>query len=226
MPKRIRPMVIASIVFLSGAAMAAIMFNREGGFSILRDVVDAGGRANVTGENFRLAQAVAQAGGVGISSRGPFELASGFLPAKISAPTPTPTPIPFGLEVSDTEVTTGDHLWIDVVVNEPINEPFDAYIVCLLPNGTVYSTIFLGMDDSEVLFMFSRGLFRFIDNQPGFYGVPFRFRLLDITITDNIMRGPYTFIAAAIPADLPMPGSKADAQAWAIFYNEVIVTVY
>lgn len=218
MSKAFRIGVITSCIAATGVITGMMLKNSTGSLWILRDVIDIGGRSSLTGGPYKLAHAVGQAGGTNISRRGPYKLAAGFLPAQLFPP--------LGIYVSSKEVTTGDNFVMDIVVNSPIEEPFDAYIVGILPTSQILSTVFTGMSAGELQFVFQKGVHRFVNNQPPFFDVPLSFRLLDITITDDVPRGPYIIIAAVIPFDLPIPNSRLQAQNWAISYEEVTVTVY
>ena len=119
-------------------------------------------------------------------------------------------------EASATEVTTGDHLTVRLALCEPVSTVFDGYVLYIAPDGTVYSaTIAKGKGGGSSI-RFVRGLRRFVSRHASISTIPVHVQLIDLTIPQNLARGPYRFVAACVPSGGAVP----------VMSGEVTVTVW
>ncbi|MCX6354850.1 MAG: CocE/NonD family hydrolase [Candidatus Aureabacteria bacterium] len=127
--------------------------------------------------------------------------------------------------VSAAEVTTGDHLTVQLDLREPVSIAFDGYVCYLAPDGTVYSaTIAKGKGGSSSI-RFVRGLRRFVSHHGPVSTVPLHVKLIDLTIPQNLARGAYRFVAACVPSGGALPMMSGEVTVTVRWYLERDVDV-
>jgi hypothetical protein len=113
-------------------------------------------------------------------------------PIPTITPTPVPT-VPFAENVlSASVVSRADLIRGTFVLNQPVKRPFQAYVVVVLPDGS--------MRDARTLGANLRPLAPFVPA----LGAPFSREVLSATVPDGAPRGTYLLVTALFDAYAPV----------------------
>ncbi len=120
-----------------------------------------------------------------------------------STPAPaTPSPTPTALPAPPAEIALngavfghGDPLTADFVLRRTIAQPFAAYAVFILPDGSMRDAVTLGPVKPLVTFM------------PAL-GAPFSHRLVSVAVPPGAPKGPYWIVAALFDPCTPVTGRQ------------------
>ena len=113
------------------------------------------------------------------------------------------------LSVSPAEVATGDRVVAGLVLNGPVDVPFDGYLCLVTPGGGVLSAV---RGRGGVLAL-KTGVHRYVAAHPPLAAGRLVVPLFDTTIPQDLPRGTYRFVAACVPAAGGVPLLSAEAAA-------------